>query len=146
VICCEQNGWWHGVAASYAPTMAELRLVPEPSPRRAPAEAEPLWREALGRRLRALRLERGEKLTDTASRAGVSPQYLSEVERGRKDPSSEMIAAMAGALDVMLIDLAEQVAADLRFARAFVGRRPVPMPVRTRSAPAQPRALLSLAA
>jgi transcriptional regulator with XRE-family HTH domain len=111
--------------------MPELRLV-----------SEPLWREALGRRLRALRLERGEKLTDTASRAGVSPQYLSEVERGRKDPSSEMIAAMAGALDVTLIDLTEQVAGDLRFARAFASppQRAVP------SRAAEPRALLSLAA
>ncbi|MGD0558100.1 MAG: helix-turn-helix transcriptional regulator [Streptosporangiaceae bacterium] len=116
--------------------MAELRLVPEPSPRRDCAE--PLWREALGRRLRALRLERGEKLIDTASRAGVSPQYLSEVERGRKDPSSEMIAAMAGALDVTLIDLAEQVAGDLRFVAA-------PRTVAPRSF-GQPQALLSLAA
>jgi len=72
----------------------------------------------------------------------VSPQYLSEVERGRKDPSSEMIAAMAGALDVTLIDLTEQVAGDLRFARAFASppQRAVP------SRAAEPRALLSLAA
>ena len=31
-------------------------------------------------------------------RAGISPQYLSEVERGRKDPSSEVLAAISGAL------------------------------------------------
>jgi transcriptional regulator with XRE-family HTH domain len=118
--------------------MAELRLVPEPSRRHEATES--LWREVLGRRLRALRLERGEKLTDTASRAGVSPQYLSEVERGRKDPSSEMIAAMAGALDLTLIDLTEQVASDLRLARAFRTSRAVP------ARRAEPRALLSLAA
>ncbi len=93
-------------------------LPPEPPSQqpsaRAPRPAEPLWREALGRRLRALRLDKGEILTETAGRAGISPQYLSEVERGRKEPSSEMIAALAGALDTTLIGLAEQVAEDLR--------------------------------
>ncbi|MFF3570621.1 helix-turn-helix domain-containing protein [Nocardia jiangxiensis] len=74
---------------------------------------EPLWREALGRRLRTLRTEQGETLVETAGRAGVSPQYLSEVERGRKDPSSEMIAALAGALGLTLIGLTEQVVRDL---------------------------------
>jgi transcriptional regulator with XRE-family HTH domain len=102
--------------------MGELRLVPEPA-RTEPTRPEPLWREALGRRLRALRADRGEKLTETASRAGVSPQYLSEVERGRKDPSSEMIAALAGALDVTLIELTEQVVGDLRFARVVTAPR-----------------------
>ena len=65
-------------------------------------------------RLRALRLEQQETLSETAGRAGVSPQYLSEVERGRKEPSSEMIAALAGALGVTLTGLTEQVAGDLR--------------------------------
>ena len=72
--------------------MAEL--IPLPS--RPVREPEPLWRDALGDVLRRLRHDRGERLTDTARRAGVSPQYLSEVERGLKEPSSEMIAAVAG--------------------------------------------------
>ena len=59
---------------------------------------EPLWREVLGRRLRDIRRAKGERLVDVAARAGVSPQYLSEMERGRKEPSSEMIAAVCGAL------------------------------------------------
>ena len=75
---------------------------------------EPLWREVLGQRLRALRLDQRETLSETASRAGISPQYLSEVERGRKEPSSEMIAALAGALGITLIRLTEQVAGELR--------------------------------
>ncbi|NUP31302.1 MAG: helix-turn-helix domain-containing protein, partial [Streptomycetaceae bacterium] len=45
----------------------------------APAR-EPLWRHALGEQFRALRHQRGETLAETAARAGVSPQYLSEVE------------------------------------------------------------------
>ena len=68
----------------------------------------------LGHRLRALRLDQRETLAETAGRAGISPQYLSEIERGRKEPSSEMIAALAGALGTTLIGLTEQVAGDLR--------------------------------
>jgi transcriptional regulator with XRE-family HTH domain len=75
---------------------------------------EPLWREVLGRRLRALRADRDETLARTAERAGISPQYLSEIERGRKEPSSEMIAALAGALDTTLADLTLAVTEDLR--------------------------------
>jgi transcriptional regulator with XRE-family HTH domain len=68
----------------------------------------------LGHRLRALRAQKRETLAETAGRAGISPQYLSEIERGRKEPSSEMIAALAGALDTSLIDLTTQVTEDLR--------------------------------
>jgi DNA-binding XRE family transcriptional regulator len=75
---------------------------------------EPLWREVLGQRIHALRLRQNETLAETAGRAGLSPQYLSEIERGRKEPSSEMIAALAGALGTTLTGLTEQVAGDLR--------------------------------
>jgi transcriptional regulator with XRE-family HTH domain len=86
---------------------------PEPVPRQPPPQ-EPLWREVLGHRLRALRQDQRETLSETAGRAGISPQYLSEVERGRKEPSSEMIAALAGALGITLTELTEQLAGDLR--------------------------------
>jgi transcriptional regulator with XRE-family HTH domain len=68
----------------------------------------------LGHRLRELRQDRQETLAETARRAGISPQYLSEIERGRKEPSSEMIAALAGSLGVTLVRLTEQVAGELR--------------------------------
>ncbi len=68
-------------------------------------EPEPLWREVLDRSLRATRETQGGRRVDIAERAGISPQYLSEIERGRKEPSSEMIAAVAGALGVGLPDL-----------------------------------------
>jgi DNA-binding XRE family transcriptional regulator len=86
---------------------------PELRPQQSPPP-EPLWREALGQRIHALRSDRQETLSETAGRAGISPQYLSEIERGRKEPSSEMIAALAGALGVTLTGLTEQVAGDLR--------------------------------
>ena len=113
----------------------------EPSPQEPPPPQEPLWREVLGQRLRALRQEQQEKLSETAGRAGISPQYLSEIERGRKEPSSEMIAALAGALGTSLIQLTEHVAGDLRRQQAISLTRA--------SAPAgvsAPRALRSHAA
>ena len=103
--------------------MAELL----PLPQRPAAAPQPLWREALGDVLRRLRHERGERLADTARRAGVSPQYLSEVERGRKEPSSEMIAAIAGALGVTLIDLAVAVAVDLDGGASLTALAPPPL-------------------
>lgn len=75
---------------------------------------EPLWRHVLGRKLRMLRLGQGQKLAETAGRAGISPQYLSEIERGLKEPSSEMIAAVAGALGITLLDLTVELASDFR--------------------------------
>ena len=102
-----------------------LRRAPMESPdRKAPAQEpsaqEPLWREVLGGRLRVLRQDQDETLAETAGRAGISPQYLSEIERGRKEPSSEMIAALAGALGTTLTDLTEQVVGDLRRQQALI--------------------------
>ncbi|MFX0581247.1 helix-turn-helix domain-containing protein [Nocardia nepalensis] len=92
-----------------------------------PRHAEPLWREVLGERLRTLRQEQRETLVETAGRAGISPQYLSEVERGRKEPSSEMIAALAGALGTTLFDLTAQVADELRaYRRPAFARQSAP--------------------
>jgi DNA-binding XRE family transcriptional regulator len=106
--------------------MAELSVVADPDalPNRdrgaadKPQPSEPLWRDVLGDRLRELRHGRGETLGDIATRAGVSPQYLSEMERGLKEPSSEMIAAVAGALDVSLGELTLDVAERLLPTRA----------------------------
>jgi DNA-binding XRE family transcriptional regulator len=94
-----------------------------PEPRPSPAR-EPLWREVLGQRLRAVRLGQQQTLAQTAGRAGISPQYLSEIERGRKEPSSEMIAALAGALGTTLIGLTEQVAVELRRQQDVASSRP----------------------
>ncbi len=77
-------------------------------PRRLP-EPEPLWREAVGRELREERRTAGRTLADVAGQAGVSTQYLSEVERGRKEPSSEVLGAVAGALGLRLVDLTSRV-------------------------------------
>jgi DNA-binding XRE family transcriptional regulator len=97
--------------------MGELLRLPrtpdrERRERREP-EPESLWREALGRQLRAERSVRGERIADVAARAGVSPQYLSEVERGRKDPSSEILSALAGAVDLTVRELTRRAGVHL---------------------------------
>src|SRR3954467_506787 len=93
--------------------VARLHPIPPLDARGRPGP-EPLWREVLGERLRTLRRVRRRTLSQTAAQAGISPQYLSEIERGRKEPSSEMIAAVAGALGATLLDLTSQVTEDLR--------------------------------
>ena len=119
----------------------EPERKPQPEPQPEPRPQEPLWREVLGRRLRLLRQEQQETLSETAARAGISPQYLSEIERGRKEPSSEMIAALAGALGTTLIDLTEHVAGDLRRQMSLV-----PRATRTRPGRTRPGDILALAA
>ena len=85
------------------------REVERPAPD-APVGVEPLWRESVGRELREERLASGKRLIDVAEEAGVSPQYLSELERGLKDPSSELLAAIAGALGLSVAEIATRVA------------------------------------
>jgi len=87
-------------------------LIPFPAPSHEPEAPvrEPLWREAVGRELRDERHDAGRTLADVAEEAGVSTQYLSEIERGRKEPSSEVLQAVAGALDLRLVDLTIRVA------------------------------------
>lgn len=83
-------------------------------PLRRPEQIEPLWREAVGSELRRERLAAGRTLGDVADRAGISVQYLSEMERGLKDPSSELLGAVAGALGLQLVDLTVRVSRTLR--------------------------------
>lgn len=98
-------------------------------PRREPAQprpmkrtpAEPLWREMLGQEVREHRLRQQQRLVDVATRAGISTQYLSEIERGRKEPSSEMVAAVAGALGLRVVDLTAGAVRRLGAARVRPG-------------------------
>lgn len=98
--------------------MGDVIAFPAPDRSAAPAPApEPLWREAVGRELRAERQQAGRTLTDVAEESGVSMQYLSEVERGLKEPSSEILGAVAGALGLRLVDLTARVTRTLAAAR-----------------------------
>lgn len=61
-----------------------------------------LLREVLGTTLRELRMSEGKTLRDISTQARVSLGYLSEVERGQKEASSELLGAICGALGVPL--------------------------------------------
>ena len=101
--------------------LAELRTVatgipvgrPTPNPPR-----EPLWREVTGSVLREERHRQQRTLGDVAGRAGMSVQYLSELERGRKEASSEMLAAACGALGLGLAEFARRCAGTISTATA----------------------------
>ena len=79
------------------------------------ARPRPLLRTVVGEALRRHRQEQGRTLAEVAREACVSVQYLSEVERGRKEPSSEILAAVCDALRVDLSDLVVEVGHDLAF-------------------------------
>jgi transcriptional regulator with XRE-family HTH domain len=78
----------------------------------------PLLRTTLGEVLRRLRLEQSRTLADVAREAKVSMPYLSELERGRKEASSEVLAAICAALSVELAELLAQVGRELAADRA----------------------------
>lgn len=61
-----------------------------------------LLRTHIGSALRAARIEQGRTLRDVAKSARVSLGYLSEVERGHKEASSELLNAICNALDLSL--------------------------------------------
>ena len=88
-----------------------------------------LLREAIGERLRRVRTDQHRTLREVSQAAQVSLGYLSEVERGRKEPSSELLAAICAALDLPLDELLRGVAVD-------IGRVPAAEPVPTTMVPA----------
>ncbi|WSW30425.1 helix-turn-helix domain-containing protein [Streptomyces sp. NBC_01003] len=66
---------------------------------------EPLWRDIVGDVLRRERLAQERTLKDVADAARISLPYLSEIERGLKEASSEVLAAAAHALGLGLADV-----------------------------------------
>lgn len=82
----------------------------------------PLLRTMVGDVLRRTRREQGRTLADVAGDANVSMPYLSEIERGRKEASSEVLGAVCDALGLELADLLGEVRRDLVEHRATVIR------------------------
>jgi len=71
-------------------------------------------RDALGGTLRDARTRQNRTLRDVSTAANVSLGYLSEVERGRKEASSELLAAICDALDVELAELLHSVSRTMK--------------------------------
>lgn len=76
----------------------------------------PVLRNEIGDVLRDARLTQGKTLRDISSGARVSLGYLSEVERGQKEASSELLASICEALDVPMSTVLREVSD--RFATA----------------------------
>jgi len=74
-----------------------------------------LLREAIGETIRDLRMQAHRTLRDVSADAQMSLGYLSEIERGQKEASSEVLSAIADALDVsvgaLMSDVAERMLA-----------------------------------
>ena len=68
-----------------------------------------LFRSAVGRELRAARVAQSRTLRSVARDARVSLGYLSEVERGQKEASSELLASICAALNIELSKLLGEV-------------------------------------
>ncbi|MFI1222624.1 MULTISPECIES: helix-turn-helix domain-containing protein [unclassified Streptomyces] len=82
-----------------------IPLRPFPTAVAPAAPREPLWRDLVGEVLRRERRAQGRTLKDVAEAARISMPYLSEVERGLKEASSEVLAAAAQALGLSLADV-----------------------------------------
>ncbi|MQY30791.1 helix-turn-helix domain-containing protein [Nocardia aurantia] len=87
-----------------------------------------LLREAIGDSLRRARVAQSRTLREVSTAARVSLGYLSEVERGRKEASSELLAAICQALDVPLSEVLSDVSASMAGADA-VAREAAAVPV-----------------
>jgi transcriptional regulator with XRE-family HTH domain len=96
------------------PTQRQAQAPPAPAPR------EPLWRDLVGIALRRERLAQKRTLKEVAEAARISMPYLSELERGRKEASSEVLAAAARALGLDLADLLSLTRDELA---RYAGRR-----------------------
>ena len=108
------------------------QVVPGPGQRER--RSRPLLRTMLGDALRRARQAQGRTLADVSAAARVSVPYLSELERGRKEASSEVLAAICESLGIDLSDLLAGVWRDLAQLRTRHAR----FERATQAQPAQP--------
>ncbi len=97
--------------------LADVLPFPTPPARTTPssdAGDPPRLREVIGDVLRDERLDQERTLADVAREAAVSLPYLSEVERGRKEVSSDVLAAICDALELPLVDVLQRSTDRLR--------------------------------
>ena len=83
-----------------------------------PVKEVTLLRTHIGSALRQARISQGRTLRDVAKGARVSLGYLSEVERGQKEASSELLNSICQALDLSLLTVMSDVTIALRATEA----------------------------
>ncbi|MCD9142706.1 helix-turn-helix domain-containing protein [Streptomyces albireticuli] len=120
--------------STHAPNQARVVPLCPATAHPAPAAKEPLWRDVIGDVLRRERRAQERTLKDVADAGRISMPYLSEVERGRKEASSEVLAAAAQALGLGLADLLALAQEEL----ARLGGARAARPPRTAAAPVAP--------
>lgn len=86
-----------------------------------------LFRRLLGAVLRDQRQRRGLTLREVSAEARVSLGYISEVERGQKEASSELLASLCQALDVPLSDVLREVSDGIALEEAAMAELATPM-------------------
>lgn len=79
-------------------------------------------RQTIGETLRSIRLRQRRTLREVSTAARVSLGYLSEIERGQKEPSSELLAAICFALEVTLSELFREVSDSLHRSEVLADR------------------------
>ena len=95
-----------------------------------------LFRRLLGDVLRDRRIERGMTLREVSAEARVSLGYISEIERGQKEASSELLASLCSALEVPLSDVLRDVSDAVAVEEAAVlavAATPITVTARTRA-------------
>lgn len=85
-----------------------------------------LLRHEIGDVMRDYRTKRGLTLRDMSERSNVALGYLSELERGQKEASSEVLASIAQGLNIPLSELLHEVADRLSLFEEFTYEAPVP--------------------
>jgi transcriptional regulator with XRE-family HTH domain len=80
-----------------------------------------VFRRLLGEVLRSRRVEQGRSLRDLCADASVSLGYMSEIERGRKEASSELLSSICAALDAPLSEILSEVADAVALEEARLG-------------------------
>ncbi|MEQ8842469.1 MAG: helix-turn-helix transcriptional regulator [Acidimicrobiales bacterium] len=92
----------------------DATILAFPGSRSSTPSPDPLLRDVVGEVLRDERHRQGRTLADVAEDAAVSVQYLSEIERGRKEVSSDVLHAIHGALGIDLGEFLERSTQRLR--------------------------------
>ena len=92
-----------------------------------------LFRRLLGEVLRDRRMQRGLTLREVSKEARVSLGYISEIERGQKEASSELLSSLCHALDMPLSDVLRNVSDAVALEEAAVAATPIPVVTRSDS-------------
>jgi transcriptional regulator with XRE-family HTH domain len=90
-----------------------------------------LFRRLLGEVLRDRRMQRGLTLREVSAEARVSLGYISEIERGQKEASSELLASLCDALDMPLSDVLRNVSDAVAIEEAALTATPIPVVTRS---------------